>query len=789
MMNNNFPDVQWPGWETVDTIGRGSFGTVYKIQRDVLGETEVAAMKMISIPQSTNDIDEMISEGADAESITSTFRSYLRSIVSEYSLMHKMKGCVNVVSCDDVRYVQHADGIGWDIFIKMELLTPLTKTLPQEYVEEIAIRVARDICKALILCQKNGIVHRDIKPQNIFVSDNGDYKLGDFGVAKIVEETAGGTVIGSYKYMAPEVYNNKPYNNTVDIYSLGLLLYWLMNERRLPFLPLPPERLNAEIDKAARDKRFAGEPIPDPVNGSADLKRIVLKACAFNSKDRYQSAQEMLEDLNNLKATNTVTRRKKFPLIGVAGAVAAVVIAAVLLLGGPKKNKLEILTQPSVSSVKAGQELVVEVKAAGEDLQYQWMLAQPGSNKFKQTGRNSPELFRVADMDLDGCKLYCVITDEKGNSVTTDEVTLDIVHPITITEQPVDVTVNVGEQAVLSVKAEGKDLRYRWWYAEKSDIEFRESSITGETYVVEMDEVRDGRKLYCEITDADGNTLVSNTVVIKMFAPAKIVTQPQSVEAALGEKIAVTVEATGDNLKYEWYFKDTEDNEFAKTDAFTGNSYSVEMDETRDGRQLYCVVTAEGGSSAQSDTVTIKLKPIVIKKQPESVIVANGEITVVQVEAIGRDLKYCWWVMEKGETIFQKSSITEAVYTTKMDEARDGRQLYCEITDAKGNTMKTEIVTITMIKPIMITSQPKDAVAAEGETVEITVKAEGKKLTYEWYYKNTSEAKFTKTDSFTGNTYTVEMDAKRNGRQLYCIIKDAEGNQVQTDTVTIKLKK
>ena len=154
-MNSNFPNVQWPGWETVDIIGQGSFGAVYKIQRDVLGETEVAALKMISIPQSAGDIDEMISEGADAESITSTFQSHLRSIVAEYSLMHKMKGCVNVVSCDDVRYVQHADGIGWDIFIKMELLTPLTRTLTQTYAEDTVVRVAKDICTALMLCQKN----------------------------------------------------------------------------------------------------------------------------------------------------------------------------------------------------------------------------------------------------------------------------------------------------------------------------------------------------------------------------------------------------------------------------------------------------------------------------------------------------------------------------------------------------------------------------------------------------------------------------------------------------------
>lgn len=291
-------NVSWPGWETVRLIGRGSFGAVYEIQRDVLGDIEKAALKVISIPQNASDIEEMYSDGYDDESITSTFQSHLKSIVSEYTLMRKMNGSANIVNCDDIRYVQHDDGVGWDIFIKMELLTPLSKSLPGDMTEETVIQIAKDMCAALELCRKHGIVHRDIKPQNIFLSPNGDYKLGDFGIAKTVEKTMGGTKIGTYKYMAPEVYNNQPYGTGADIYSLGLVLYWLLNERRQPFLPLPPEKIKAGMEEQARLRRFSGEPLPPPVNGSAWLKKIVLKACAFDPKDRYHNAQEILADLN-----------------------------------------------------------------------------------------------------------------------------------------------------------------------------------------------------------------------------------------------------------------------------------------------------------------------------------------------------------------------------------------------------------------------------------------------------------------------------------------------------------
>ena len=296
-------NVQWPGWETVRLIGRGSFATVYEIERDVFGHKEKAALKAITIPQNDNDIEELYDSGYDEASVTATFKSHMESIVNEYSIMREMTGSANVVSCDDFRIVPHDDNIGWDIFIKMELLTPLTKALGKQPDDEQAIQIAKDICNALILCKKYGIVHRDIKPQNIFISKNGDYKLGDFGIAKTIEKTSGGTKIGTYKYMAPEVYNNQPYNHTADIYSLGLVLYWILNERRLPFMPLPPTPAVASQEEDARAKRFVGMPIPAPAHGSEKLKQIVLRACAFDPKDRYQSASEMLHDLNMLSTS------------------------------------------------------------------------------------------------------------------------------------------------------------------------------------------------------------------------------------------------------------------------------------------------------------------------------------------------------------------------------------------------------------------------------------------------------------------------------------------------------
>ena len=301
-MTEEMNPALWPGWETVRLIGRGSYGAVYEIERDLLGEKEKAALKVIVLPKNDSDIQEMYSEGYDEESITNTFRDYLKRIVEEYTLMRKLNGSANVVNCDDVRYIQHDDGIGWDILIKMELLTQLTTSLARDVPESQVVKLGMDISSALVLCKKENIIHRDIKPQNIFVSPHGVYKLGDFGIAKTMEKTSSGTKAGTYKYMAPEVYNNQPYGHTADVYSLGIVLYWMLNERRVPFLPLPPVKIDADLEDEAKRRRFRGEPIPPPAHGSPELKRIVLKALAYDPKARYQSAAELLADLTTLRS-------------------------------------------------------------------------------------------------------------------------------------------------------------------------------------------------------------------------------------------------------------------------------------------------------------------------------------------------------------------------------------------------------------------------------------------------------------------------------------------------------
>ena len=293
-----FEGVDFPGWEVVRKIGEGSFGGVYEIHRTLPGgRVEKCALKKLSVPKDASEIQDLYSQSFSRESITAHYQDQMSELVREYSLTQELNGCKNVVACHDVKYVQHDDGIGWDIYIRMELLRPLKQVLGPEYRERVVLRLGLEMCNALLACQEHSIIHRDIKPENILVSEKGEFKLGDFGIAKVSEKTATGTMTGTMGYMAPEVANRWHYGAQADIYSLGMVLYWMMNLRTLPFLPYPPAIPTAIQRQEAANRRFAGEAFLPPVNGSRELKAIVMKACAFSTEKRYQSVRELRREL------------------------------------------------------------------------------------------------------------------------------------------------------------------------------------------------------------------------------------------------------------------------------------------------------------------------------------------------------------------------------------------------------------------------------------------------------------------------------------------------------------
>ncbi len=192
----------YPKWQAVRRLGRGAFGSVYEIERHYLGKTEKAALKIMDIPSDNDYIENLKASGYSENDIRARIRSDFDYVTAEYDRMRQLIH-TNIVNCDDLAYEASADGMHYRIYIKMELLTPLLSYSSPDTPEQMARRIGVDICKALELCERRQMVHRDIKPQNLFINQYGEYKLGDFGISRIMEHSTHATRSGTPNYRLP----------------------------------------------------------------------------------------------------------------------------------------------------------------------------------------------------------------------------------------------------------------------------------------------------------------------------------------------------------------------------------------------------------------------------------------------------------------------------------------------------------------------------------------------------------------------------------------------------------
>ncbi|HEV7132975.1 MAG TPA: serine/threonine-protein kinase [Gaiellaceae bacterium] len=254
-------------------------------------------------------------------------------------------------------------------FIAMELvdgetLAELVARLGPLPADEVA-RLGIQACRGLAAAHEAGLVHRDVKPQNLLLRADGVLKLSDFGVAFGLEGTrltVAGTVLGTAAYLAPEQARGEEVTAAADVYGLGAVLYELLTAR--------PPRTPATIAELA-----ATETIPAPRDAPPGLSRIVMRCLAADPADRPASAAAVARELaatlpeaatlplpehpslraTEIKAPRTAPHRRSSTTIvllaGAAGAVVAGVIAALVTSSGSPSPAPPPVTRPGVAAV------------------------------------------------------------------------------------------------------------------------------------------------------------------------------------------------------------------------------------------------------------------------------------------------------------------------------------------------------------------------------------------------------------------------------------------------------
>lgn len=289
----------WPQWKITRVLGRGAYGNVYEIQKVAYGHVYRSALKIIQIEDPSARTARFLSREEDVD-----FSDFSKSISNEIGIMEQLKGAPNIVVIED-HAVLHEEGV-YSILIRMELLENLNDYIERNngLSESDVLKLGTDICQALSYCEKNNILHRDIKDDNLYFSSLGDFKIGDFGVSKIFDRFQGTfsmTSIGTPSYIAPEIYNGEEYDSTIDLYSLGIVLYKHLNHGRLPFCPAYPAPYSSEDIAAANRMRMQKEPLPLPSQASKELGEIICRACSPSAKDRYSSASEFKAALESYR--------------------------------------------------------------------------------------------------------------------------------------------------------------------------------------------------------------------------------------------------------------------------------------------------------------------------------------------------------------------------------------------------------------------------------------------------------------------------------------------------------
>ncbi len=260
-------------YEILEEVGNGGMATVYKAKDHVLNRH--VAVKVLK-DEFTTDSDFIRRFNTEAQSAA--------------SLSH-----ANIVSIYDVGHEEENNLY----YIVMELVKG--KTLKEIINKEgtlswkWAVNIAMQIASALELAHKNGIIHRDIKPHNIIITEDGVAKVTDFGIAKAVSNstiTAFGTTIGSVHYFSPEQAKGSITDAKSDIYSLGVVMYEMLTGK-VPF--------DADTPVSVALKHMQEDPV-EPIEINSEIptavNQIVLKAMQKDPLDRYQSATEMLVDLS-----------------------------------------------------------------------------------------------------------------------------------------------------------------------------------------------------------------------------------------------------------------------------------------------------------------------------------------------------------------------------------------------------------------------------------------------------------------------------------------------------------
>ena len=357
--------------------------------------------------------------------------------------------------------------------------------------------------------------------------------------------------------------------------------------------------------------------------------------------------------------------------------------------------------------------------------------------------------------------------------------------PCTITEQPDSCELAAGEKVHLSVEATGEGLTYQWQYLRPSSTKWTNSGLSSakkSTLAFTMSSGYDGMRFRCKVTDAKGSEAYSDPALVTLVEWISIIKQPEDVITGLGTKATFTVEATGEDLTYQWQYQKVGKTTWINSTS-TGNktdTMRVSATAATNGFKFRCVMTDANGHVATSDSalLTAVSGPEIVD-HPESVESAIGVPVRLSVTAEGEGLTYKWQYQRPGTTTWKESGLSSSSSATlrfTMSSGYDGMKFRCVVTDVNGISTTSDAAVITAVEGPIITKQPEDATATLGTKATFSITAEGNGLTYQWQYQKVGKTTWVNSTSTGNKTNTLKVSATTgtNGMKFRCVVTNQD---------------
>ena len=251
-------------------------------------------VKIISIPASQTQLDALLLTGAFSEPSAAMdyFKELADHVENEAAALKNLSRVEGFLSFEGWQIVPMDGRLGYEIYLLSSYRHTLESYMRRNAMTHLgAVNLGIDICSALSAARRAGWIYADLKPSNIFISENKEYRIGDLGLMEL-NGLALADLPGKYHspYTPPELSDDmiSP-NTTMDTYALGMILYQIFNEGRLPQVPHPTEDI-----------------LPPPNNADYEMAEVILKACAPNPGDRWEDPVQMGQALVAYMQRNTV---------------------------------------------------------------------------------------------------------------------------------------------------------------------------------------------------------------------------------------------------------------------------------------------------------------------------------------------------------------------------------------------------------------------------------------------------------------------------------------------------